>query len=289
MKIIQLARPIFLLLAGLTYGLGVGIVRYIGLPLDLLTVYLGFGFILFTLAASSLLIEYFRPFNEPIIAGETLREREDLRRQLLITGTVLLALATFCIVLIFFLNIHPPAIIILFILYAIVALALAIPPVRLVDRGFGALGFAFLMAGMPPVIAYFLQAGEIHRLVAFVTFPLAFLALDYLLALEFTTFAVDQKYERRTLLTSLTWQKAVPLHHILMIMAYLILMTGSTVGVPFSLIWPSLLTLPLAFYQIIMLRNIADGDKPNWAMFTVNATAIFGLTAYLLTLTFWLR
>jgi 1,4-dihydroxy-2-naphthoate octaprenyltransferase len=289
MTIFRLIRPINLLLTALTYGLGIGIARYLGVLLDLLTVYLGAGFILAMLAAASLLSEYFRPFNEPIVDGETRSEREALRRQLLLIGILLVAFAAVCILFIFFLNAHPLVVVILFALYAAIALMIAIPPFRLVDRGFGALAFAFLLASLPPLIAFILQAGEIHRLVAFCAFPLTLLSLAYLLAFDFTTFAIDQKYERRTLLTSLTWQRAVPLHHIMIIIAYLILMTGSTVDVPFALIWPSLLTLPLAIYQIIMLRNIADGQKPNWTILIVNATAIFGVTTYLLTLTFWLR
>ena len=49
------------------------------------------------------------------------------------------------------------------------------------------------------------------------------------------------------------------------------------------------MTLPLAAYQIFMLRRIADGATPIWMAFIVNATAILGLTLYLVTLTFWLR
>jgi hypothetical protein len=55
------------------------------------------------------------------------------------------------------------------------------------------------------------------------------------------------------------------------------------------LVWPALLTLPLAVWQIFTLRNIADGAKPLWPAFVATATAIFGLTAYLVTLAFWLR
>jgi hypothetical protein len=50
-----------------------------------------------------------------------------------------------------------------------------------------------------------------------------------------------------------------------------------------------LLTLPVAAYQIFMLNNIAAGAKPIWPALNVAAAAVFGLTAYLITLTLWLR
>jgi hypothetical protein len=60
-------------------------------------------------------------------------------------------------------------------------------------------------------------------------------------------------------------------------------------GLAWGLIWPSFLTLPFAILQIFWLRNISLGAKPIWSLLTVNALAVFGLTAYLLTFAFWLR
>ena len=41
--------------------------------------------------------------------------------------------------------------------------------------------------------------------------------------------------------------------------------------------------------QIILLRHISLGGKPNWTLLTATALAVFGLTTYFLTLTFWIR
>jgi hypothetical protein len=60
-------------------------------------------------------------------------------------------------------------------------------------------------------------------------------------------------------------------------------------GFSFNLIWPAFLTLPFAVFQIIQLRAIANGNPPNWKLLTSTALAVFGLTTYFLTLTFWLR
>ena len=87
---------------------------------------------------------------------------------------------------------------------------------------------------------------------------------------------------------ALSWQQAVPLHNLLLIAAYFFLACLPFFGVSFGLVWPALLTLPLAAYQLFALRNIAEGARPLWTLFNVMALAIFGLTAYLMALTFWL-
>jgi hypothetical protein len=68
-----------------------------------------------------------------------------------------------------------------------------------------------------------------------------------------------------------------------------LLAAGPFFGVSFGLVWPALLTLPLAAWQIFTLHNIANGAAPLWSVFKVTAFAIVGLTAYLLALAFWLR
>ena len=79
------------------------------------------------------------------------------------------------------------------------------------------------------------------------------------------------------------------LHHVLLLVAFGQLALYSLLGIPLALLWPAFLAFPLALYQIFMLRNIALGVKPLWNVLIANGAAIFILTTYLLTLTFWLR
>jgi 1,4-dihydroxy-2-naphthoate octaprenyltransferase len=118
---------------------------------------------------------------------------------------------------------------------------------------------------------------------------LTLLALAYFLILDFPTFAVDEKFDRRTLLRSMGWQRAIPLHHGLILGAYILLASALLFGLAWGLLWPAFLTLPFALLQIFWLRNISLGAKPIWTLLTVNALTVFGLTAYLLTFAFWLR
>jgi 1,4-dihydroxy-2-naphthoate octaprenyltransferase len=168
-------------------------------------------------------------------------------------------------------------------------LAYAVPPLRLIDAGFGEFTLAVHVAVIATAIGFALQGGEYHRVVGIVSFPLTLLALAYFLILDFPTFANDEKYDRRTLLRSISWERAVPLHHGLVLGAYILLGSALLFGLAWDLIWPSLLTLPFAVFQIIQLRNISLGVKPVWNLLTVNALAVFGLTAYLLAFAFWLR
>jgi 1,4-dihydroxy-2-naphthoate octaprenyltransferase len=289
-SILRLTRPLHLLLALLTYTLGLGIARYLGVPALPLPEFIGGAIVLLLLAASGLLTSYFRPFNEPLLPGAELTpaQQEQLRAYLLAFGAVFLGVAGLLVFLLYkdgFVQLNSA---LLLIAFTLLALAHAVPPVRLVNRGFGELVNAYLIASLTPTLAYFLQAGNFHRLLTLYTFPLFLTALACFLALDFSVYADDLKYERRSLLMALSWQQAVPLHNLLLIAAYFFLACLPFFGVSFGLVWPALLTLPLAAYQLFALRNIAEGARPLWTLFNVMALAIFGLTAYLMALTFWL-
>ncbi len=286
--ILQLTRPLHLFLALLNYTLGLGLARYLGTSLLPEAQFLGGTIVILLLAASGLFLAAFRPFNQPIVPGETPTEREALRRLILAFGVAFLAAAGM-----FFFLLQRAGLIhldsgLMLAVFVVLALANALPPVRLTNRGFGEIADAFLVASLAPTLAFFLQTGSFHRLLSLFTFPLFLIALACFLALNFPTYADDLKYERRSLLIALTWQQAVPIHNLLLISAYLLLAAGPLFGISFGLVWPALLAFPLAAYQIFALRNIANGAAPLWAVFKITAIAIVGLTAYLLALTFWL-
>jgi 1,4-dihydroxy-2-naphthoate octaprenyltransferase len=286
--LLRFTRPIHLVLVLLTYTLGLGITHYLGTTIIPETQFVGGAVLMLLLAASGLLTAAFRPFNEPLVPDETKHERDTLRRRLLAFGVGCMGVAG---MLIFFLRRAELIQLddaLLLALFAGVALANALPPARLSNRGFGEMADAFLIASFAPTIAFFLQVGSFHRLLTLFTFPLFLIFLACFLALDFSAYAEDLKYERRSLLTSLTWQQAIPIHRLLMIAAYAVLALTPFLGVSFGLVWPVLLTAPLAAYQIFMLYNISNGAMPLWAVFRLIALAIMGLTAYLILMAFWL-
>jgi 1,4-dihydroxy-2-naphthoate octaprenyltransferase len=288
-SLLRFSQPLRLLIAATTYILGTGIGRYLGVQLDGGVFWLGLIWVVIILVAASWLTEYFRPANEPLGEAETPVERLRLRTLLLQVSAAALTLVAACTVVMLRLRLVTPSSGFFLILFFLLLMAYSVPPLRLVNSGFGELALAVLLADLIPGLAFLLQADEFHRLLPLATFPLTLLAVAYLLALDFPSFASDQKYGRRTLLIRLTWPHAVLLHHALLLAAYALFVAAPFFGFPWSLLWPAFLTLPLAAYQVFMLRNITNGVKPLWALLSANAVAIFGLTAYLLALTFWLR
>ena len=286
---LKLSRPLLLLLAALTYLLGASISAYLGKSFQNLTFLLGLGGVVLAQLSMNLLAEAFRPHNEPMIEGETPAQKEALRSNLLyISYAALTACAMIAFLLYINQGLNLPTFIFLLLSLVLVVLY-AVPPLRLLDRGFGELALAAHMAYVIPSIGFLLQAKENHRLLIMIAIPLTALTLAYFLILSFTSFPSDQKYQRATLLRRLGWESAVPLHHSLIIFAYVIFICSPIFGYSFLLIWPAFLTLPFAILQILLLRHISLGGKPNWTLLTTTALAVFGLTAYFLTLTFWLR
>jgi len=288
-RLLKLSHPLHLLLAALTYFLGASIPAYLGVAFKMMSFWMGLVIVLLAQWSMSLLAEVFRPHNEPLVENASPSEIESLRNNALYISIASLATAA-VLAYVLFIGGHLPLMVFYFLLLSLfIILAYAIPPLRLLNHGFGELCLAIHTAYVIPTIGFLLRAEESHRLLAFVITPLTLLAFAYFLVLNFPSFSSDQKYHRATLLRRLNWQRAVPLHHSLIIFAYALLAIGPLAGFSFNLIWPAFLTLPFAIFQMIQLRAVALGNPPNWTLLTSTALSVFGLTTYFLTLTFWLR
>ena len=236
---LKLSRPLHLLLAALTYTLGASIPAYLGKPFQSLAFLLGLAGVLLAQLSMSLLAEVFRPHNEPLVENETPQQKETLRNHMLYVSIAALSSAAFIIYLLYLNHVLVLSSFILYLSSFILVLAYAIPPIRLLDRGFGELTLAAHIAYVIPSIGFLLQAKENHRLLTIILIPLTALALAYFLIVNFTTFPSDQKYQRGTLLRRLTWEHAVPLHHSLIVFAYVIFAIAPLLG--FSILWTALL------------------------------------------------
>jgi len=164
----------------------------------------------------------------------------------------------------------------------------SVPPVRLVQRGYGELLVAFSLANLIPAIAYTMQSGDLHRLLGMVTFPLTFILLAYQLANSLLPYASDLKNNKKTMMIVLGWQQGMNLHNLLVLGAYFTLGLAAIFGLPWSLTWPVLLTLPVGLFEIWQMIRIANGVKPAWRLMTFTSTMLVVLTAYLLTYTLWI-
>jgi 1,4-dihydroxy-2-naphthoate octaprenyltransferase len=284
--LLRLSRPLFLLLAALTYCFGVSIANYLGKPFRFDAFWLGLVGVLLTQISMSLLSEVFRLDAEPLAENETRRERIVVRNNALYVSVAAVTVdAVFAFLLYRNLSLSPASFSFL-LLSLVILIAYALPPFR--NRGFGEFLLAVQLGYIYPSIAYLLQANETHRFLILLL-PLTLLAFAYFIVLDFPSYASDQKYIRTTMLIRLGWERVVPLHHIFVIFAYIFFAISPVLGISLSLIWPAFLTLPFALFQIFQVRGISLGAPANWPLLTATALAVFGLTTYFLTLTFWLR
>jgi len=284
----RLLRPLNVLLMALTYVLGAGIARYLGTSTRSQTFWLGLAGVLLAQVAMGLLGGVFRGDTSSADDSEA-RRQETVREVALYTSISALAA---CAVIAYVLYTHgtlTPASLICLSASVLVILLYAVPPLRLSDRGFGELLLAIHIAYLGPAIGFLLQAGTFHLLLNTSILPLTLLLLATYLVLDLPSYAEDLKSKRVTLLIRLGWENALRLHHGLLLAAYALLGTSLLFGYSLALLAPAFLTLPFAALQWIFLRNISRGARPIWSLLTANAIAVFGLTTYFLTLSFWLR
>lgn len=288
-SLLRCTRPLHLLFAALTYFLGAGIARYLGEAIRWPVFFLGLLAVLALQAAPPLLVDYFRLPLTPRAPGESARQRERFRVLLLQSAYAALTVCGVSILTLFLSRSLGLSVVLLLALDLLLLVAYAVPPIRLAENGYGELVLAFVLATLTPAVAFLLQTGEFHRLLPLTAFPLTLLALASFLASSFADFAADQKFGRRSLLGRLGWQRAVQVHHVLALAAFLLFAAAPLAGLPWALVWPVFLALPFAAVQFLWLQRIADGGPTLWRFFVPLTAVVFGLTAYLLALSFWIR
>jgi 1,4-dihydroxy-2-naphthoate octaprenyltransferase len=289
MTILRLSRPLHLLFAALTYSLGAAIADHLGVTISASTFILGLAWAWLIQISMNLLAEVFRPANEPILPGQMDSGSAFLRDRLLFISGGLLVIAGGCAYLLFLSGRVTFAVLVLLGFSLLILLVYAVPPFKFQRRGFGEFLLAVHLGYIFPSLGYVLQAGEFHRFVPILALPVTLLALSYFLVIDFPAYAEDLKYERVTLLTRLGWQRAIPVHHGLVVAAFFLLFLSSIAGISYALLLPALLALPFAILQILLMRGIGLGARPLWKPLTLTSATLFALTTYLLTFSFFLR
>lgn len=287
----RVSRPLNVLLMALTYFLGAGIARFLGSRGSAQAFWLGLAGVLLAQATMGLLSEVFRTDGSPRIRVEDERgeRRLAVREPALYLSIAALAAAALIAFILYREGSFTSASLLAVAVSLIVILAYAVPPLRLMDKGFGELLLAIHVAYLGPSIGFLLQARTFHLLLNVSIVPLTLLLLATYLVLDFPSYAEDLKYGRATLLVRVGWENALRLHQALLMGAYALLGVSTLLGFSLALLAPGFLTIPFALLQWNFLRNIARGAKPIWRLLTANAIAVFGLTAYFLALSFWLR
>jgi 1,4-dihydroxy-2-naphthoate octaprenyltransferase len=296
---LRLSRPLFLVGGIINYALGVGIARYLGHPLNWGVVALGQLWVSSLQLSVHYLNEYFdiphdaeNQHRTPFTGGSGVLGKGEgqLRPQVALLAAACtltaVALATFALARLGAVN---STLLTIIVLGFLGAFFYSVPPLRLATSGYGELTTAIVLANLVPALGFVLQAGQLHRLLAMSTFPLTALTLASMLSLEFPDYASDLKTEKRTLFVRLGWQRAIRVHHVLVISAYLLFAVALWLGLPAAIGLPALLTAPLALLQIWYMNRIEMGIKPNWTALTLNGVAFSIAAAYLLAFGFWTR
>jgi len=288
------ARLLELLAGAMLYGLGAGLTVYLGGQINWTFYFLGQGCI--TMLQLSLnflkfafdLPNLYEKHPRNILDDELRQQSEAINRNtVLLAGTTSLTIGAVLTVILFSNGVINPATLMIFSLGLGLALAYAIPPFRLVYSGYGELVQAILLANITPAVAFIIQYGELHRLLAPLTFPLTALFIALQLAASLRTYARDERYQYRNAMVRLGWQHGMTLHNLLILVAYLVLVISALIDLPWSLLRSGLLTLPIGIFQIWQMVRIARGSKPNWILLDVTAAATFILTVYFITFTLW--
>ena len=294
---IKLSRPFFLLGAVLVYALGVGIARYLGINIDWGIYLLGQAWVTTLQLATHYFNEYFdspadaaNPNRTLFSGGSGVLGEDGLPREIALWAGIasLTAATSFTIMLMRAVQLNPAPLLVMVLIF-LGAFFYSIPPVRLVESGYGELTTSIVVASLVPALAFILQYGELHRLVAMSTFPLIALHMAMMLAFELPDYAVDLKFEKLTLMVRLGWERGMLLHNILILIGYLLIGLAMLFGFPTSVALPALLALPLGLFQIWYMTRIGAGGKPNWHLLGWLAILVFGVTTYLLTFSFWTR
>jgi 1,4-dihydroxy-2-naphthoate octaprenyltransferase len=161
------------------------------------------------------------------------------------------------------------------------------PPLRLHSRGLGELTAALLVAGLTPLVGFYLQSGRLGPALLGVL-PLCCMQFAMLLAIEFPDAAGDAAAGKRTLVVSLGGAKAARLHAAALLAAYAMLPALAWLGLPLLPAASIGLGLPITAWQARRaLRGVwADPAAWNslgfWAIALLMGTAAVEIVAFLL-------
>lgn len=285
--VLRVSRPWALGFSLLTYTLGGGVAHYLGVTIEWGRFLGGQLLVFILLLCGFFLFETFELPLESAVPAPGEKPRRLSRIQALRISVILLTGGAALTALWIAQGALNTVSFLVLGIGVLVMLALSVPPLRLANSAYRDLLWGILFVYLIPAFAFALQSGELHTLLGFITLPLIFLYLASSLALSLEHYASDLKQGRRNMLNRLGWERAVGVHHYLVLVGFLLFPLGSLMGIPRSLLFPGLLGLPVGLFQIWQLMRIAGGAPPRWRLLRITAAAMLVVTLYDLNLALW--
>ncbi len=290
----KIINPRLLAAVLFTYVLGIGIAHYLGTNLDWVNLVLGLAGGMFLLEMRNFLTAY---FDHPDTAISTLHNDDpfysnlrSLKRPnlLQVALTMLTAAATVTVILIFRHALSAAGCLLLGIGF-LICLFSASPPLRLEKIGYGELLEALYVATLIPAVALLLQGKPLNYFLVMLTLPLTLVYLAMRIAVSFEGYGYETRHGNHSLTSQLGWQKAMNLHNILIIAAFIFIGVFGLTGLSWPFVWPMLLGLPVGGFQIYLIQQIAEGAKPRWRLLRFTSAGLFLLMTYLLIVSLWIN
>jgi 1,4-dihydroxy-2-naphthoate octaprenyltransferase len=142
---------------------------------------------------------------------------------------------------------------------------------------------------LPPAFAYFIQSSHVHLFLTLsvIGFVPAFIAFRILVQIQ--QFPADLKHDNQTLVTRIGWEKAMVVHNTLVLLTFLVFALIVFLGLPWFILWPVFLVLPIGLMEVWLMERVRRGGKPYWLVMIIASACIQFIPIYLLGFAFWIR
>ncbi|MCQ3929473.1 MAG: prenyltransferase [Chloroflexi bacterium] len=164
------------------------------------------------------------------------------------------------------------------------------PPFRLHSHGLGEIAAVMILAFLAPLLGFYLQVGEIQKIVVLPLPTLAFLQLNMLLGVHLPDAEGDILVHKHTLIVLLGRPSARVLYTATLVMAYIWLLIAGRLGLPIEVQIAGFLPLPVAFWQLWRIWRGAWFEQKHWESIAFISIGLLMSTAFLQLLAFgWIR
>jgi len=254
---IRLGRPHFLAGGFLLHGLGVAMALYAGAPLNLPALLWGQAAVTATQLMTHYGNEFFdlpadraNPAPTRWAGGSRVLPEGHLPPRAALATAVAFGLLALAAVAVLAWAVQPGMLTAALLTLALVlAWEYSAPPLRLHSRGLGELTVAFVVAGLTPLVGFYLQAGRLILPPLLAVAPLACLQFAQMLSIEFPDRVGDAAVGKWALVVRLGGVRAARLFGSALLAAYAALPALVFMGLPPVVAAAAGLTAPLAFWQ----------------------------------------